>query len=114
MASREVSNGTRTTERWTNEGTAGYYSGSPLARQRALTAAEAADLAAVDSVLISTANAQTLRDKAVQALTTNATYLARSAPTVAQNTAQTQALTRQVNALIRLLVTADTSDISGT
>lgn len=59
-------------------------------------------------------NRQALRDKVVQALATNATYLGRSAPTVAQNTAQTQALTRQVDAIIRLLVTGDTSDISGT
>lgn len=60
------------------------------------------------------ANAQTLRDKAAQALTVNATYLARQSPTAAQTTAQVQALTRQLNAVIRLLVVADTSDITGT
>lgn len=60
------------------------------------------------------ANAQTLRDKAASALTTNATFLGRANPTTAQVTAQVQALTRQVDALIRLLVTADTSTISDT
>jgi hypothetical protein len=60
------------------------------------------------------ANASALRDKALQALTTNATFLGRQSPTSAQTTAQVQALTRQVNAIIRLLVVADTSDISGT
>lgn len=60
------------------------------------------------------ANAQTLRDKAAQALAKNATYLALASPSTAQNAAQVKALTRQVNAVIRLLVTEDTADISGT
>lgn len=60
----------------------------------------------------SAANAQTLLDKAAQALTTNATYLGRGNPTAAQTTAQVQALTRQINALIRLLVVMDTSTIA--
>jgi hypothetical protein len=59
-------------------------------------------------------NALTLRDRAVQALAVNAIYLGRSNPTAAQNAAQVQALTRQVNALIRLLVTRDTSAIPDT
>lgn len=58
------------------------------------------------------ANAQTLLQRAAQALTNNATYLARQSPTSAQNTAQIQALTRQVNALIRLLAVDDTSTIT--
>lgn len=58
------------------------------------------------------ANAQTLRDKVAQALATNATYLGRANPTAAQTTAQVQALTRQMNALIRLLVVNDTNTIA--
>lgn len=51
-------------------------------------------------------NRRALIDKAQAALTSNDTYLARTAPTTAQNTAQVKALTRQVNALIRLTVKA--------
>lgn len=46
----------------------------------------------------------TLEDKVVVALTTNNTYLAIGAPSSAQNTAQVKALTRQVNALGRMLL----------
>lgn len=45
-----------------------------------------------------------LRSKASAALTANATYLALATPTVAQNTAQVQKLTRECNAIIRLLL----------
>ena len=58
-------------------------------------------------------NRAALLAKATAALDANATYLARSAPTTAQNTAQVKALTRQVNALIRL-ATAALSDTAGT
>lgn len=60
------------------------------------------------------ANAQTLYGKAAQALANNATYLALPSPSTAQNTAQIKALTRQVNAVLRLLVVGDTSTISDT
>lgn len=50
------------------------------------------------------ANELALRDKAQQALTANAAYLAVASPTAAQNTAQIQRLTRECNALIRLLI----------
>ena len=43
----------------------------------------------------------------------NATFLALAAPTNAQVLAQTKALTRQVNALIKLRV-QDLADLSGT
>lgn len=64
---------------------------------RPCTAAESAILSRVE-------NEATLRTKAQQALTANATYLGLQSPTAAQNTAQVKALTRQVNALIRLAV----------
>lgn len=62
MASRELWKDSALVGRWTNEGTAGYYSGSPLARQRALTAQEAADLAAQDAQAVQATNAATIDD----------------------------------------------------
>lgn len=47
-------------------------------------------------------NAQSLQSKASTALTGNSTYLGLSSPTTAQAVAQVAALTRQMNALIRL------------
>jgi hypothetical protein len=47
-------------------------------------------------------NALTLRDRLRLALTSNATYLAIPAPTAADVRVQTERLTRQVNALVRL------------
>lgn len=52
----------------------------------------------------SVANRETILGRAEQALQANATYLAVASPTAAQNTAQVQRLTKQSNALIRLLV----------
>lgn len=45
-----------------------------------------------------------LNTKARAALTANATYQAIGAPSVAQNTAQIQSLTKQCNGIIRLLL----------
>lgn len=59
------------------------------------------------------ANRATLRDKANTALTTNATYLAITSPNAAQNTAQAKALTRQVNAIIKLMLGL-LDDLNGT
>lgn len=58
-------------------------------------------------------NRDQIFNKAQQALTVNATFLAIATPTAAQNAAQAKALTRQVNALIRLLLGA-LSDVSDT
>jgi SRSO17 transposase len=57
-----------------------------------------------DTVPDSVVNQQALAGKAQAALTTNATFLGLASPSTAQNTAQVQALTRQVNALVRLVL----------
>ena len=49
-------------------------------------------------------NYLTIRSQAQTAMTGNTTYLALASPTAAQNTAQVKALTRQNNAMIRLLL----------
>lgn len=49
-------------------------------------------------------NERSLRDKALQALQANATFLALASPTNAQTLAQVKLLTREVNGLIRLLL----------
>lgn len=59
-------------------------------------------------------NADQLLSKAAAALAANKTFLAISSPTNAQSISQVKALTRQVNAIIRLLVVDDLTDISDT
>lgn len=61
----------------------------------------------------SVVNADLIRQKALAALATNATFLALANPTAAQNGAQAKALTRQVNGIIRILLGA-LSDMSDT
>lgn len=56
------------------------------------------------------ATQQTVRNNASQALAANATYLGLATPTTAQAVAQVAALTRQIDALIRLAV----ANFSGT
>jgi hypothetical protein len=58
-------------------------------------------------------NAASLRAKTQQALAVNATYLGLASPSAAQTTAQVKALTRECDALIRLLLGA-LDDTSGT
>lgn len=48
-------------------------------------------------------NRRQMQAKAINALQTNMTYLGRTSPSTAQNTAQVQALTRQMNAIIKLV-----------
>lgn len=55
-------------------------------------------------------NRETLIKRATEALTANRAYLAIGSPTTAQNAAQIRALTRQMNAVIRLAA----HDLTGT
>lgn len=70
----------------------------------AATLKAAVDAAPDDPTPARKANEQQIRDKAAQALTANATYLALGTPTNAQNLAQIRALTRECNGLIRLVL----------
>lgn len=60
--------------------------------------------AAVDAAPTDTSdtNASTLRQQATDALAANRTYVALASPSAAQTTAQVKALSRQMNAMIRL------------
>ena len=75
-------------------------------------------LVAVEQVTVDVtlpANEYSLHVKARAALTANATYLALPSPTNAPTAAQVKALTRQVNALARLIIGADLlADTTGT
>ena len=69
-----------------------------------ITLAEAKTAVASEPEVIAETNKRSLESKANTALTNNATYLNLASPTNAQNLAQIRALTRQNNALIRLLL----------
>jgi hypothetical protein len=64
---------------------------------------QALEAAAAATAATQATNAQTLQQNTITALASNATYLALATPTTAQNTAQIKALTRQIDALIRLV-----------
>jgi hypothetical protein len=72
----------------------------------AIAASVAVEAAAAAAEAVLTANGETLRGRAKTALATNATFLAITSPTTAQVREQARALTRQVDALIRLTVNA--------
>lgn len=102
-------------EQW--DSTSGQYTswnnaGSQV-ESRALTVAEALMLAEMESSTLHLNNNETLRSRADTALASNSTFLAIGNPSAAQNAAQVKALTRQVNALIRLQL-QDLSDVSDT
>jgi len=71
-------------------------------------------LAAAQALILgSSANQTTLQGRASAALAVNATFLGLASPTNAQVLAQVQRLTRECNALIRLMLGL-LSDISDT
>lgn len=77
---------------------------------RPYTAEENAAADAREVEAVAESNRETLIAQARAALAANRAFLATGTPTVAQNGAQIKALTRQMNAVIRLLV----GDLSGT
>lgn len=86
---------------------------SVLTLERPYTAAENAFADAQAQAETEMSNETSLRDKARTALTNNATFLAIATPTTAQAITQVKALTRQVNALIKLQI-RDLTDTNGT
>lgn len=70
---------------------------TPPATSVAITAAEGPAVQA-------SRNGETIRTQAATALTNNRAYLALAAPVAADNVLQIRALTRQNNALIRMLL----------
>lgn len=78
-----------------------------------ITLAQAKTAVASEPTVIAETNKRSLESKANTALTGNTTYLAIASPTNAQNTAQIKALTRQNNALIRLML-KKLDSVSGT
>jgi hypothetical protein len=79
---------------------------TPSVVLNAIAADAALDAAAAAAQAVLDANGDTLRSRAKTALATNATFLALANPTAAQVATQTKALTRQVDALIRLAIGA--------
>jgi hypothetical protein len=86
---------------------------TPAAVAAAAAPIVAAETAAAAAQATQNANAQTLLTKAANALANNATYLAIGSPTTAQAIAQVNALTLQIDALIRLAAN-QLSSTSGT
>jgi hypothetical protein len=72
--------------------------------QRALTAAETTWLAGIDTRNTQATNQATLQQQGITALTNNQNYLGIASPTNAQVVAQVQALTKQMDGVIRLLL----------
>ena len=81
--------------------------------QRTYTDEESTSADVKDNLSLMSANKDSIVSKMQTAQTNNATYLAIASPTSAQNTAQVKALTRQVNALIKLAIN-DLGNTTGT
>lgn len=89
------------------------YNSDGTTTSRPFTDEELAMVADKQAATQAVDNREALLVKAAQALTNNATFLAIASPTQAQAVTQVKALTRQVNALIRMQL-GDTADISDT
>jgi hypothetical protein len=88
------------------DGVVKYYDASGTE----ITLAEARSAVSNEETVVNETNRRLLLSRATAALASNDTYLGRTSPTSAQNTAQIRSLTRQMNALIRLTTRAlDTS-----
>lgn len=102
-------------ERWDN--TARQYtawnSAGVQTEQRAYTADENTRADAEALKQSAEANSDSLKSKARSAVTNNNTFLAIASPTNAQVVAQVKALTRQNNALIKLIL-GEFTDMTGT
>lgn len=59
-------------------------------------------------------NLDLIRQRAASALTANTTFLNIASPSTAQVAAQMKALTRQVNAVLRVEILGDYSNVSDT
>lgn len=90
-----------------------YDQSGNVTTTRPFTADETARAQAIEASLATSNNRSTLTNAAANAIANNQTFLGLASPTAAQELSQLQALTRQVNALIRL-VTNDLSSTAGT
>ena len=87
-----------------------YDAGGVLVSERPYTDEEIAAVDAMAAREVLETNRATLTQKGLQALSDNSAYLAITSPTNAQVAAQVKALTRQVNGLIRLVLSRFESD----
>jgi len=94
---------TSTVTRWNDAGV--------VIETRPYTADETAHAAAEAAETALRTNKRTIEDRAAQALSANATFLAIASPTNAQTLAQVRRLTQECSALIRLALNQlDTTD----
>lgn len=104
------------TRQWWDDATRTYHEYDAAGVEtlaRPYTTEENADADTRATEATEATNESTLIDKARTALTNNANFLAIASPTTAQAVTQVKALTRQVNALIKLKI-RDLMDTSGT